>query len=124
MFLRFTSHEIDLRTGRHKGIFTLAYDLLKSNTLLNHEEDYLRILLKWFDKNLPKPTKFSKNKNSSHKENISTAWFKDSATELISKIREIQHILETHEIIVEVKLSKKPGYIIYEDNFQIVVDPF
>jgi len=70
------------------------------------------------------PTKFSKNRNDSHKENISTSWFKDSATEIISKIREIQLILENNEIFVEVQQSKKPGYIIYEDEFQIVVDPF
>jgi len=124
MFLRFIGLEIDLRTGKRKGIFTLAYDLIDSNNLLEHEEDYLRSLLIWFKQSLPVPTKFSKNRNDSHKENISTSWFKDSATEIISKIREIQLILENNEIFVEVQQSKKPGYIIYEDEFQIVVDPF
>ena len=91
---------------------------------MKHEENYLKDLLKWLSKNLPIPTKFSKNKNNSHKENISTSWFKDSANDVITKIWEVKHFLETHEITVEVLQSKQPGYIIYEDDFQIVVDPF
>ena len=124
MFLRFVGAEIDLRTGKHKGIFTLAHDLIETNTLSKHEEDNLKELLKWLSKNLPIPTRFSKNRNNSHKENISTSWIKDSANDIIAKIWEIKHVLETHEITIDVLRSKKPGYIVYEDDVQIVVDPF
>lgn len=124
MFLRFIGTEIDLRTGKPKGIFTLAYDLIETNHLTVYEEELLKSLLKWFSGHLPIPNKFSKNKNSSHKNNITTAWFKDSAQEVMKKIWELKQILESNEINVEIVRSEKPGYVIYEDDFQIIVDPF
>lgn len=50
MYLRFTG------TGKHKGIFTLAYDLRESNELLPYEEENLNKLLRYFGAILPKPT--------------------------------------------------------------------
>ena len=124
MFLRFVGAEIDTRTGRHKGIFTLAYDLLETKELLTYQEETLKNILKWFKTNLPIPDKFSKKKNNKHKNNISTAWFKDSAQSLLKVIWEMKEILESNEIKVEVIKSERPGYIIYEDEYQIIVEPF
>jgi hypothetical protein len=52
------------------------------------------------------------------------SWFKATAEEHISKIRELIALLENHGVRVEMIKTTRPGYVIYEDNFQIVAVPF
>ena len=33
-------------------------------------------------------------------------------------------ILETQGVVVEVIETQRPGYVVYEDEFQIVAEPF
>ena len=51
-------------------------------------------------------------------------WFKPSATQHIARIREMVCILEQHGVFVHVFKTDRPGYIVYEDEFQIVAEPF
>ena len=124
MYLRFIGNEINPETGRHKGIFTLVSELRESNNLLPYEEELVKEFTHWFNTHLPVPDRFTKKKNSYHRNVISTTWFKDSAREIMAKVWEVVHVLEAHSITVEVIRSEKPGYIVYEDEFQIVVEPF
>ena len=79
--------------------------------------------MKWFDKYLDKPDRFSNasNKNPSA---ISLSWFKDSAKIDIQKIFEVREILLKYGIVVEMVTSKNPGYIVYEDQYQASAIPF
>jgi len=50
------------------------------------------------------------------------SWFKDDAKKLpIRKMWEIVTLLKEHGIAVRVLRSRKPGKILYEDDYQIVV---
>ena len=71
-----------------------------------------------------KAWKVYRNKNNVRKNNITTAGFKDSARDIMAKVWEVVHVPEMHGIHVEVIRSEKPGYIIYEDEYQVVVEPF
>jgi hypothetical protein len=51
-------------------------------------------------------------------------WFKTAATLHISKMREFQTILERNGIDVEIMTTTRPGYIVYEDRFQVAAYPF
>jgi len=51
-------------------------------------------------------------------------WFKPSATNHIAKVREISFILEENGVLVRVLKTHKPGYIVYEDHYQVVAEPF
>ena len=51
-------------------------------------------------------------------------WFKPTATEHIAKVREISCILEQHGVYVRVIKAQRPGYVIYEDEYQVVAEPF
>jgi hypothetical protein len=33
-------------------------------------------------------------------------------------------ILEAHDVKVEMLKTTKPGYVVYEDEFQVVAEPF
>ncbi len=38
-------------------------------------------------------------------------------------MRELAAILEEHDITVEVIQSDKPGFVVYEDRYQIAAEP-
>lgn len=50
-------------------------------------------------------------------------WFKSSATEHLAKIHEMICILEQHNIYVKIYKERHPGYIVYEDEHQVVAEP-
>lgn len=51
-------------------------------------------------------------------------WFKATATEHIAKMREMSCILEQNGFYVRVIKAQRPGYIVYEDEYQVVAEPF
>jgi hypothetical protein len=81
-------------------------------------KDYLGGLIK-----LGKPTRFSKG-TSKLNADVSLSWFKDSAKEHIKKIQDLVEIAEQYDIIIERIASKNPGYIVFEDEYQISAVPF
>lgn len=77
----------------------------------------------WFSNNLDTPEKFTRSKKP-HAENVALSWFKDTATEHVSKMYQIAKILEAHGFVVEVIRTEKPGYIVFEDTYQVAAEPF
>jgi hypothetical protein len=59
-----------------------------------------------------------------HAKDQALSWFKDTATEHISQMRAFAAILELHDIQVEIIKTDRPGYIFYEDDFQVAAYPF
>jgi hypothetical protein len=51
-------------------------------------------------------------------------WFKSSATEHIAKIYEMMYLLEENGFAVRVFRPRRAGYVVYEDEHQIVAEPF
>ena len=124
MFLRFASEEVDERTGRPVGIFTVAYNLRDGGALSQIEEDELRELLGWFGKHLSIPSKFSRNRNSSHKNTPGISWIKDTANEVIRELWCLKDFLERQGLVVYVIRTARPGRIVYEDESQVIAEPF
>jgi len=58
------------------------------------------------------------------KKNRALSWFKDTASEHIAQIRELVAILENHSVHVRTLKAKRVGYAVYEDEYQIVAEPF
>ena len=125
MFLRFASKKkVDERTGRPVGIFTAAYDLRDGETLSQVEEDELRELLGWFGKHLLIPSKFSRNRNGSHKNTPGISWIKDTASEVIRELWCLKDFLERQGLAIDVIRTDRPGRIVYEDESQVIAEPF
>jgi hypothetical protein len=125
MYIRFITGEIHDDTSHEVGAFQAAYVLRRKGHLHEYEEARLTELLDWFNANLPKPTRLTTSKPPYYrKQNRAISWFKDSATEHISKLRELVSILSQHEIHTEMIQTDRPGYIVYEDNYQIAAEPF
>lgn len=77
----------------------------------------------WFNEHLEKPTRFRRSRYP-RGEDKGVCWFKASAKEHIAKIYEIVYLLREHEMQVRVSKSRRPGYVVYEDEHQIVAEPF
>jgi len=80
--------------------------------------DELNELRSWFSDNLEKPTSFGRDKLQ-----LGICWFKTEATEHISRIWEMAQILERNGIYIKKIRTDKPGYVVYEDEWQLVAEP-
>jgi len=125
MFIRFIIDEMDNDSQVPTGIFHAAGYLRDSGLLADHEARRLQALRNWFDKYLEKPSKFSRSSSKAqHKKHKAISWFRDSATKHIKNIREMMQILSQHGIVVRMITTERPGYVVYEDEFQVVAEPF
>ena len=97
--------------------------LKQEGVLLPHEQSEYENIYEWFCKHLNKPAKLSRASRP-HAKNVAISWFKDSAIEHIRKMHEIAEILRAHGITVDVIRTDKPGYVVYEDAYQIAAEPF
>lgn len=123
MFIRFVVHKLDPNSGRRQGIFQVAGTLRKSDTLSGVDRSELDELWDWFNENLEKPERMDISVRS-HGKAQAISWFKSSATQHIGKMREFQLILEHYDIAVEILKTKRPGYVVYEDEYQVAAYPF
>jgi hypothetical protein len=124
MFLRFETYRLDLDSGMPEGLFTQAYALFDSDHLPESQRLAIDEHLSWFRKNLPIPDRFSRKRNSSHKKAHGIAWFKDTAVHPLARMRELARLVEDLGYSVRVVRTSRPGYIVYEDEYQVIAEPF
>ena len=124
MYLRFITQFINPYNESETGIF-MALKYVRDDYPFAQDDDILKLklLTGWFNECLDKPTKFSNATNKSPAK-VSLSWFKDSAKEHIQKIHELIEILERYDFIVDRITTQNPGYIVYEDEFQVSAIPF
>ena len=51
-------------------------------------------------------------------------WFKPSAREHIARAYEMVCLLEQNGVYVQAIKTRRPGYIVYQDEHQVVAEPF
>src|SRR5439155_15969582 len=123
MYLRFVVAEVDDDSERELGVFQAASKLRDAGKLYPYEESYLDELRQWFNIHLEKPTRFTATRPPYGKKRA-ISWFKDSAQEHIARIREMVAILENHGVRVRMIKTERVGYVVYEDQHQVVAEPF
>jgi hypothetical protein len=123
MYVRFVVAKIDPDSAVRQGLFQAADALRRSGALSIHEAALLTSIEKWFDTNLVKPKRLRRSRLP-HRQAKAISWFKSSAGQHIAQIRAIALILESHGRMVDMIKTRRPGYIVYEDEFQIAAEPF
>jgi hypothetical protein len=102
-----------------------VFSLQEDGSLSKAEDAAIEALRQWFNRHLAQPAKFTRSKSKAQdKKYKALSWFKDSAVEHLRKIREAAEILEAHGVNVRMITCERPGYIVYEDRYQIVAEPF
>jgi hypothetical protein len=117
-YVRFVIGREHQESNIERGVFHAAAQALEWQNVTGTDADQLTVLLAWFSKNLKKPTSFGRDKHR-----MGICWFKTGSTEHISRIWEIVRILERNGIYVKKIKTDKPGYLIYEDEWQLVAEP-
>ena len=123
MFVRFVIVRRHRNTGVQTGIFEGVKRLPRIGHLPDWDEVRLSELMDWFRENLPFPKRVARSRrpNGHH---AAVSWFKSSATEHIQKARELAAVLEAHDIRTDMITTSRPGYVVYEDEYQVVAEPF
>jgi hypothetical protein len=125
MYLRFVVPQIDEDSEQALGVFHAVWSLREAGILYAHEEDQHDDVRWWFAENLERPTRFTaSNPPFYRKKNRAICWFKDSATKHLARVRELVSLLENHGVPVQTLKARRVGYVVYEDQFQIVAEPF
>lgn len=118
-YVRFVIGRKDTRCHVEQGIFHAAAQALECQSITGSDADELNELRAWFNENLEKPTAFGRSTLP-----LGICWFKTGSIEHISRIREMVNILERNGIYVKKIRTDRPGYVIYEDEWQLVAEPF
>ncbi len=118
-YIRFVVGHKDEDSHVERGIFQAAALALEWQQITGSDADELNEVRAWFSENLKKPASFGRDTLR-----LGICWFKTGATEHISRIWEMVNILERNGIYVKKIKTDKPGYMIYEDEWQLVAEPF
>jgi hypothetical protein len=125
VYLRFVVADIHESTGRELGVFHALRELRETGALQQHEEEQHDLIREWFNNNLERPTRFTSSKPPNYrKPDNAISWFKDSANQHLARMRELAQILEHHGISVRMLKTDRVGYVVYEDEYQVVAEPF
>ena len=123
MYIRFIIKDLDPDSGHRQGVFQALVEAKENDLLQAYEVEQAEAINAWFNENLKEPVRLRRS-SKYHTQNKAISWFKDTAISHISKMRELVAILEAHDIAVEMLQTERPGYVVYEDTYQIVAEAF
>ena len=126
MYIRFVVLRANTSTGVRDGVFTTANELRDGDGLSDWEFEEIRQLLAWFGEHLETPTRFNRTSSKGwyRRSARGISWLRTTAVEHVTKMRALVAILESHGHHVTVIKAANPGYIVYEDEHQVVAEPF
>jgi hypothetical protein len=125
-YIRFVLARRHADSGVEDGAFGLAYDLRDSPDVAAADRELLAETLSWFEKSLETPPRFNRtsSKGFYRRQTRGIAWFKDTAIEHLARMHEIRRVLERYGHSVMMVSEPRVGYVIYDDAFQVVAEPF
>ena len=121
MFIRFVSGEINEDSLVGEGIFCAAFNLLDERVLDDNDFAALADLMGWFRTHLKGP--FDYRLRSPRRAQRAICWFKPTAHEHLSRAWEMARILERNDVYIWVIKALRTGYVLYEDDAQILAEP-
>jgi hypothetical protein len=117
MYVRVATTQKDFGSRQNAGVFRRAYDLFHSGNLEPYDAGRLEVTLRWFERHLPLP-----DRSKLHPRAI--FWFKPSAGMTARRIWQLAAQVREHGSAVEIVKTRRPGYILYEDDHQVAAIPF
>lgn len=123
-FIRFVVAHLDDESGYRRGFIHAASELDKKGELSGAESARLKAILKWFNTCLPVPSRFTRTRNANHKNKRALSWFKEAALTELRHAHDLVELLKAHDVVVEMITTERPGYVVYEDEYQVVAEPF
>jgi hypothetical protein len=123
MYVRFVTTRQHPDTGVQMGILQTRRLMPPHGQVAEWDEQRLAALIDWFNEHLEKPARVARSRrpNGHH---AAISWFKSTAVEHIARARELAALLEEYGVPTLMLTTDRPGYVVYEDEFQIAAEPF
>ncbi|TDR87140.1 hypothetical protein [Enterovirga rhinocerotis] len=122
--LRFVTRETHPPYGFRTGVFQTAYGLRDEISPADPVGKALHVELTWFEKNMATPTRFSVSRHPRAAE-TAISWIKASAFEHVGRLRSLATLVErARQVQLDELRTERPGYVVFEDDHQIVALPF
>ncbi|NVB81689.1 MAG: hypothetical protein HOV81_25060 [Kofleriaceae bacterium] len=117
---------IDADSQKPVGLINFAHELADADATSEDTRRELDALLAWFDKALPVPDRFNRTKSKGwyRRQTRGISWLRANATEHIAAMRQLVDVVTRcgHEV-TEIR-AHRVGYVTYEDEAQVVAEPF
>ena len=112
-YMRIQGKELARNTMTGKGIFSMCWDLVRSDRMEQEDADLFREIDSWFAENLPWPPQCKRQEPV-------VCWFKTAnSDEMMKMIRPALWLLERYDHPYYLVYTNTPGEIVYEDDYQI-----
>lgn len=121
--IRFVTDARHAPYGHRSGILQAAYGLLADGGPADPQQAELRSLVDWFERHLAKPSRFTVSRYPRAQE-TAISWIRGSAREHVVRLRRLVALVEAAGIAVTELRTRRPGYVVYEDDHQVVALPF
>ena len=126
VYVRFVTQDVHPESGYHAGLFTAAWSVRHAQSTPEADREALARLLLWFGRNMAVPTKFtrSRSKHAWKKNWRGLSWFRADAERHLKRMRKMSELLEPHGHSVSILETDRPGFVVYEDRWQVVAEPY
>ncbi|MEO0883987.1 MAG: hypothetical protein AAFY34_14830 [Pseudomonadota bacterium] len=118
-YIRFESQVPCDGTNSRLGIFQIAMDVRDADSTSTHDADEIEQHLAWLRMHLKSPDELRRPENYR-----AICWFKDTAHEPMKRIWAIKSYVESNGYWIDVRKTRAPGQIIYEDGWQVAAKPW
>lgn len=124
--VRFIVTETADGSATSSGLLGAAYKLSNDGVMPPAQRDELKSLIKWFDSHVPIPERFNRSSSRGYyrRETKGISWFRDAAKESLANMHRLKSIAESNGLTVHVLNEERVGYVVYEDDFQVIAEPF
>ncbi|WP_341393860.1 hypothetical protein [Arthrobacter sp. G119Y2] len=112
------------RRGVRVGIFGLANGLAREGLLKDEDYRWWAAANAWYDAAYPDPNTVDPAVYDRGINPCAQAWFKTTAGHLLARIPGYLGLLDRYGIDWEESRSRDPGEALYEDDVQVVVNPY
>jgi len=121
-FIWFVVRQRDEDSHVELGAFMAASTLEDDVRTTDEDRGLIRSTIEWFNAHLPEPVRLSRSRRrNAHNKAIS--WFRPTAVEDIDRMTSLVNVLKRYGYPVEIIRTTRPGYVVYEDEFQVVAVP-
>jgi hypothetical protein len=126
MFLRFVTERRTEHGGRREGFFQAVYAARRDPETPGYILEQFSSIIGWFNDNLDEPDRFNRGPTSTGWRSTTTglSWFRADANQHVEKAFELSALLREIGYPITVLKTTHPGFIVYEDDYQIVAEPF
>ena len=112
-YVRIQGAELARNTMYAKGVFSMCWQLIQNDEIIEEDADLYREIDDWFAEHLPWPPQCKSQEPV-------VCWFKtENSDEMMKMIRPALWLLERYNHPYYLVYTNTPGEIVYEDQYQV-----